>query len=204
MSGMSAEYRDKFASIPMKPKVEKINRLKNNTVYLAGAIDRVADSGHGWRNDITPFLSSLGINVLNPLKKPISVGLEGDDYRYERHILKQEGRYADLAKIMKRVRNVDLRMVDKSDFLIVSIDMDVALCGTYEEIFWANRQKKPILIKCEQGVRNLPDWLFGCIPHQFFFNSWDSLIAYVRHVDSSEEQPEHHKRWFFFNYEDAK
>ena len=33
-----------------------MNRLKNQRVYLAGAMDRVSDRGTGWRDNITPFL----------------------------------------------------------------------------------------------------------------------------------------------------
>ena len=37
-----------------------MNRLKNQRVYLAGAMDRVADRGTGWRDSITPFLENWG------------------------------------------------------------------------------------------------------------------------------------------------
>ena len=53
-----------------------MNRLKNQRVYLAGAMDRVADRGTTWRDSITPFLDQLGIVVFNPISKPGNVGLE--------------------------------------------------------------------------------------------------------------------------------
>ena len=43
-----------------------MNRIKNQRCYLAGAMDRVVDRGKGWRQEITPFLESLGIVVFNP------------------------------------------------------------------------------------------------------------------------------------------
>ena len=46
-----------------------MNRLNNQRVYLAGAMDRVADRGTGWRDNITPFLQDLGVVVFNPIKK---------------------------------------------------------------------------------------------------------------------------------------
>ena len=55
------------------------NRLNNQRVYLAGAMDRVADRGMGWRDSITPFLESLGIVVFNPISKPTDIGLEDHD-----------------------------------------------------------------------------------------------------------------------------
>ena len=56
-----------------------MQKLLGHRVYLAGPMDRVKDRGRTWRNKITPTLSSMGLNVLNPLKKPTSVGLENND-----------------------------------------------------------------------------------------------------------------------------
>jgi len=58
---------------------------------------------------------------------------------------------------MKQIRPVDLRMVDICDFLVVNLDLQVHACGTYEELFWANRMKKPVLIRIEQGIEHTPD-----------------------------------------------
>jgi hypothetical protein len=99
---------------------------------------------------------------------------------------------------MKVIRSVDLRLVDISDFLIVNLDLDIHPCGTYEEIFWANRQKKPIIVHMEQGKNSAPDWLFGTIPHQTIFSSWDDIKEYLNHINSSENIGTY-KRWYFFS-----
>ena len=99
---------------------------------------------------------------------------------------------------MKEIRCVDLRLIDKSDFLIVNLDLDVHPCGSYEEIFTANRAKKPILICIKQGKKHIPDWLFGTIPHQMFFCNWNDLKNYLNHIDC-DEFIESHKRWQFIN-----
>ena len=111
--------------------------------------------------------------------------------------LKQEKRYDELSKVMKTIRNVDLRLVDISDFLIVNLDLDIHPCGTYEEIFLANREKKPILINVAQGKQNAPDWLFGTIPHQMIFDSWLDLQEYLMYIDGAEEIVTYN-RWYFF------
>ena len=67
-----------------------MNRLKNQRVYLAGAMDRVADRGRGWREDITPFLDSLDIVVFNPITKPTDIGLEDHDSHLIKSKLKQK------------------------------------------------------------------------------------------------------------------
>jgi hypothetical protein len=175
-----------------------IQRLRNQRVYLAGAMDRVPDRGSTWRDNITPFLENLGLTVFNPIKKPCLEGNEDHETHSYKTKLKSSGQYDELAMIMKGIRAVDLRLVDISDFLIVNIDVDVHACGTYEEISLANRSKKPILIHIEQGKSHAPDWLFGTIPHQMIFSNWDELKRYLNQVNSSVFM-ETYKRWQFFS-----
>jgi hypothetical protein len=175
-----------------------MNRLNNQRVYLAGAMDRVADRGNGWRDSITPFLEELGITVFNPIKKPSVIGMEDSQTHLYKQKLKKAENYEELSQLMKIIRSVDLRLVDISDFLIVNLDLDIHPCGTYEEIFWANRQKKPIIIHMVQGKQNAPDWLFGTIPHKMIFSSWDSIKDYLNYINSNTEI-DTDKRWYFFN-----
>jgi len=175
-----------------------MNRLKNQRVYLAGAMDRVPDRGSGWRETITPFLENMGIIVLNPINKPTDIGLEDNNTHEIKSNLKKEHRYHELSSLMKTIRAVDLRMVDISDFLIVNLDINTHPCGTLEEIFWANRQKKPIIIHMEQGKDQTPDWLFGTIPHQMIFSDWSDIKEYLNYIDKSDHI-ETYKRWYFFN-----
>ncbi len=175
-----------------------MNRLKNQRVYLAGAMDRVADRGATWRDNITPFLEQKGVVVFNPITKPTTTGMEDNDSHVIKTKLKASERYDELSEMMKVIRRVDLRLVDISDFLIVNLNLDIHPCGTYEEIFWANRQKKPIIVHMEQGKNKTPDWLFGTIPHQMIFSNWDELKNYLSHIDNSENI-DTHKRWYFFS-----
>ena len=175
-----------------------MNRLNNQRVYLAGAMDRVPDRGNGWRDSITPFLQDLGVIVFNPIKKPSIVGMEDDQTHHLKKDLKVKENYNELSQLMKIIRSVDLRLVDISDFLIVNLDLDIHPCGTYEEIFWANRQKKPIIIHMVQGKQNAPDWLFGTVPHEMIFSSWDSIKEYLYNINSNHEI-NNHNRWYFFN-----
>lgn len=175
-----------------------MNRLKNQRVYLAGAMDRVADRGTGWRDSITPFLEDLGIIVFNPIKKPTIVGQEDAQTHKYKIRLKLEKNYDELSSLMKIIRSVDLRLVDISDFLIVNLDLDIHPCGTYEEIFWANRQKKPIIVHMVQGKQSAPDWLFGTIPHEMIFSSWEHIQRYLYDVHTLTEIKTFN-RWYFFN-----
>lgn len=173
-------------------------RLSNQRVYLAGAMDRVVDRGTGWRDNITPFLEDLGIIVFNPIKKPTAIGQEDAETHKYKQKLKQEMDYDELSRVMKVIRSVDLRLVDISDFLIVNLDLDIHPCGTYEEIFWANRQKKPIIVHMVQGKQNAPDWLFGTIPHNMIFSSWDAVKIYLLQIHN-DTVIKTYNRWYFCN-----
>jgi hypothetical protein len=176
-------------------------RLKHQRCYLAGAIDRVPDRGTQWRDYITPFLESLGVEVFNPLKKPTNLGAEDESIASYKKRLKEKKDYDTLSELMKTIRSVDLRMVDVSDFLIVNLDIDTHPCGTLEEIFWANRQKKPILIHMVQGKISAPDWLFGTIPHQLIFNDWKEMMSYLLDINNNyNTQNITNNRWVFFNH----
>jgi hypothetical protein len=161
-------------------------------------MDRVPDRGTTWRDNITPFLENYGIVVFNPISKPTEIGLEDHETHIIKTKLKEQQRYEELSSMMKTIRSVDLRLVDISDFLIVNLDLDVHPCGTYEEIFDANRSKKPILIHVEQGKQHTPDWLFGAIPHQMFFSSWDDIKKYLIHIND-DQNINTYNRWRFFH-----
>lgn len=176
-----------------------MNKLRNQRCYLAGAMDRVPDRGGGWRNFITPILHQFGVQVFNPLSKPTNLGTEDELVVQKKKKLKSDGKFDELSLLMREIRSVDLRMVDISDFLIVNLDLNTHPCGTLEEIFWANRQKKPILVRMEQGKANAPDWLFGTLPHEFIFDTWDSMINYLTLINQSSSIKDHNKRWCFFN-----
>jgi hypothetical protein len=174
------------------------NRLKGQRVYLAGAMDRVKDRGAGWRSCITPFLESMGVIVFNPLNKPGNVGCEDQDTHLIKSMLKSKENYDELSNLMRTVRAIDLRLVDISDFIIVNLDINTHPCGTLEEIFLANRSKKPVVIHMEQGKNNTPDWLFGTLPHSMFFSSWDEIKSYLSHINQ-DKYINCEKRWRFFS-----
>lgn len=177
-----------------------MNKLFGTRAYLCGAMDLVTeDSMTIWRDDMTKFLNSLGVIVLNPLKKNIPDGDEGTGSRQRRKYLKSQLRFDEASHIMKEVRHVDLRMVDVSDFLIVNSNIDEHACGTYEEITVANRSKKPVIVHVEQGKTNGPDWLMlGMLPHELVFSSWDEVKDYIRDVDSGKDTRTF-KRWLFLD-----
>jgi hypothetical protein len=162
-------------------------------------MDRTRDNGEGWRKMLRKELGDLGIHWLDPTRKPIDIGREDDASRARRRVAKASGDFLAVGKEMYAVRRVDLRMVDICDWMPVNIDIEIHATGTYEELFLANREKKPILVHVEQGKRKCPDWLFGTIPEHHIFGNWKDLVSYVRHIAHDEIiRPE--KRWYFFDW----
>jgi hypothetical protein len=180
------------------PTMVSRNNLKNMRTYLIGAMDRVHDGGIGWRNKITPHLQSMNLTILDPCNKPVESSKEDIDTRNTIDYLKSIGSFDKIRDEYGHIRNADLRCVDVSDFVIAHIDLSIHACGSYEEIVTANRQKKPVLIWCEQGKEYAPNWLFFMLPHECIFGSMNDLLNYLQHINTHQES---HTldRWFFFN-----
>jgi nucleoside 2-deoxyribosyltransferase len=176
------------------------NRLRHMRGYLCGAMDRVADGGETWRVALQRNLADLDIYWLDPTHKPIEVGIEDAALREEIRKLKHQGLYDEVAPPIKVIRAVDLRMVDISDFLVVNLNLEVHACGTYEELFLANRQKKPVIVHVEQGKENAPNWLFATLPHELIFSNWEDIQNYLRHV-AKDSAVQHFNRWMFFDFD---
>lgn len=175
-----------------------LNNLKNMRTYLVGAMDRVADGGVGWRKAITLELEQMNIKVLNPCEKPIQNAKEDYNTRAEIEHYKETGQFEKIRQKYGHIRNADLRCVDVSDFIIAQIDIDTHMCGSYEEIVTANRQKKPILIWCKQGKHNVPNWLFFMMPHEHMFNTHHELISHLQKINTAKDKNSF-SRWFFWD-----
>lgn len=173
-----------------------MHKLLLQKCYLSGAMDRCPEGGIPYRKKWTKFLKEFGVIVLDPSNKPFEDAEESMEARSKRRLFKQAGNYDMFAKEMKELRNKDLRMVDGGNFQISHIDTNIYACGTIEEISLANRQKKPVLIICEQGKSGCPDWLFGMLPHEMIFDNDEQCLNYLRAVDQGLIT---HKRWVFFN-----
>jgi hypothetical protein len=163
-------------------------------------MDRVPDGGITWRKKVTPDLQSMGLAVIDPCNKPINGVIEDSETRHWIEYYKETGQYSKIKEKFGIIRNADLRCVDVSDFIIAYIDMDVHMCGSYEEISTANRQKKPVLVWCKQGKKSAPNWLFFMLPHEHIFSSLSEIMSYLESINTTDNI-KNLKRWFFFRNE---
>jgi len=182
-----------------------MNRLRNHMAYLAGSMDDGREDGKVWRDILTPFLESMGVVVMNPYYKPLCSQthskevLEDDKNFLEiRECLKNKD-YDEVKRRFKQVRAIDLRLVDKADFLIAYLDFDKIMTGTMEEIFMANRQRKPVIILSSKPKNELPPWYFGAFPHEVFFETINEVQNYLAYINGVHEIDLLGNRWVFFD-----
>lgn len=163
------------------------NLLKNTNIYLAGSIENASDLGVGWRQQFTQLCQEKKIlcNIYDPTNKPGALTDETEKENDHIQRLKREGRWDELEQFMKQIVRVDLKLVDRSDILVAHINPNIHMCGTYNEIYVASVEKKPILVICEDGKEKCPGWLFGIIKHEDIFKTVDACVNYLDRVNKN-------------------
>jgi hypothetical protein len=175
-----------------------MNVLNNARFYLSGAMSFASDGGVGWRQYFTKKLKENNINVfvIDPTSKP-HVTKEGINNEVEYcKKLKEEGKWQDLVDFVKIYRHHDLKYTDCCDCLIIKIDKDIHMCGSYDELFVAERQQKPILAIVKDGLYGLPDWLFAVIKLENIFETEDKCIEYLTKINNGQVKLD--KKWVLF------
>lgn len=181
-------------------------RLKYSYMYEIGPMDFVSrDKGKGWRKDLTEYCEQFGILCLNPYEKPLNEihgehALEDDINAMKVKDLLEHNRFDEAAKRMKFVRGSDLRMCDIAHWVVAKLDFDTIMTGTLEEIVTCNRAKKPVIIWSSVPKNKIPPWYFGMLPHELFFETFDEVKEYIRHIHE-DDNIDTLNRWVFFDLE---
>jgi nucleoside 2-deoxyribosyltransferase len=190
---------------PKRPKEKnqdykkEIGVLYKTRTYLIGPM-QYAD-GAAWREDMTGFLRQIGVVVFDPYKKPfIDSPDENSDIGKELQALLDNGQFDVVESHMKRVRAFDLSMVDRCDFIIGYVNPTVPTFGTMEELSWAVRMKRPVFLVIEGGIAKAPFWLFGMLPHKYFYESFDDLKEMLGKINTGEKEIDS-DRWRLFKPE---
>ena len=114
------------------------NVLENTRTYLVGHMQYA--SGRDWRKYVEEELEKLNIVTFNPYRKPFVKDVEEDEGARQKMAEDMaSGYYNDVAERMRTVRNYDLNLVDRSDFIIAHILPDIASWGSAEELVTAVR-----------------------------------------------------------------
>lgn len=135
--------------------------LSGARVYLSGPMyfggSQHSGTQEGWRHRVTEVLEAHDATVFNPWRKPAvrghgDYGREGEQdqpYRERFGYADTEEGAAGRAHCARKARpmlQVDLRMIDASDFMIAFCPTSVYSVGTVHEIARAREQRKPVLL----------------------------------------------------------
>lgn len=162
------------------------NNLEGYTVYLAGPIDFVDDDGIGWRKEFREKTNHLGFRVLDPTNKPLNMSSEIGEEKTYINQLKENKEWSKITEKVKQIRRSDLRMVDHSNFVVVYVDTDVHMMGSYDEILTAEDQQKPIFAIIKGGKKKASSWLFAVVNYWEMFDTVDELVDHLNKLNNKE------------------
>lgn len=162
-------------------------------VYLSGPIDFDANANK-WRDDWTEKLINIGFKpkqILNPCRKPLigaSFNLDNEGDIIKKHRDKKE--WSELCGMMSQIAHIDLRMVDKSDLVLVYFpaqgDYRVPTYGTIHEIVEARRQRKPVMVVWDGGKESCSAWIMWLVGHKNVFGKVDNMITRLENISKGQ------------------
>ncbi len=173
-----------------------MNLLKGRTCYLSGPIEYAQDFGITWREELTQLLfEKYGVEVLDPHKK--HTYFKCDEEIDETTLVKDKvpGRFDEYSATVRRIVRFDLRLVDRSDFLILYHIPKISVCGTPWEACVASSQKKPIIILTKSKKEDINGWYFGVLDHNMFFENIQELTAYLDRINSGQLTDIDKRKW---------
>ena len=170
-----------------------MNILNKTKVYLVGPME--FQNGRGWREEVSVWLSDMGIVALDPYNKPFLFAPSEEEDEHDR--LKQkleDGDYESVHQHMKEIIRYDLACVDRSDFILAYIDPAVNTIGSINELSLARSLRKPVFIVVNGGIEKCPLWLLGMFKPNYFYSSFKDVEEMLGKINSGEVAPDSN-RW---------
>lgn len=134
------------------------------TSYLVGPIQDCKDGGVKWREEITPKLEDLGINVIDPT---VTEAKEYGSIQKAQDIFRgwiSAGHRKQFKEAMWTIINRDMDAVYTSDFIIAVIDNNVTMGGTTCEVWDAIRHRRiPVYVVCYDALKDWNMWMLGSV-----------------------------------------
>jgi len=154
-------------------------------VYLSGPMENQKNC-NDWRKEITVKLIELGFtekNIINPVDRRLAV-----EHRIT--YFKKMELWDQLEYVGDQVIKKDLRYVDVTDFVIVHFFKGVETVGTWDEIFTARNQRKPVFVITPNGLdAKTSVWLLGRVGRHQIFRSIDDVIERLRAIRDDDIDP---------------
>ena len=164
-------------------------------LYLCGPIDFDPTGGTGWRVEWTEGLIDIGFKrkqILSPTKKPLSgTSFDLDNEAELIRACRDKEDYDGLEEVMGAIMHIDLRLVDKSDLILVRFPLDkngnrVFTFGTIHEIVVARQQHKPVLVVWDGGKKTASGWLMKLVGHRNVFGTFEEVKEHLKCVANGE------------------
>jgi hypothetical protein len=170
------------------------NLLRNTRAYLVGHMQY--SCGRSWRETVAAALNPRGIITFDPYLKPFIKDLEEaskeDESLHERCTkLLQEDRLGEVQAVFEKIRQYDLSLVDRADFIIANLEPKVASWGSAEELSRAKSGRKAAYIHVVGGRKAVPFWLLAMFPEQCFYNSMEEIVETILALDSGTKEIPH-------------
>jgi hypothetical protein len=165
-----------------------MGKLDEAIMYLAGPMEYAPDNGVGWRRKFVKLAMEAGLKIyfIDPTNKPGRLYGNAEDRDVQTR-MKKEGRYQELRDYVHKYRRDDLRFCDFLDAAVVVIDPKIPSWGTANEVYVSETEHKPMLVICEGGLANLPNWLFDVFDLDLVFSSIEEVIAELVKLNNGEK-----------------
>ncbi|GAI33060.1 unnamed protein product, partial [marine sediment metagenome] len=167
----------------MLVRIIEFLKLKLFYCYLAGAIEfDKKEGGEGWRNSITPPLDKNLIYIQDPCKtEPLVTDMTVIEAQKKFNGWIQSGNYDLFTDKFEKIVQKDIRMVHRSDFLIVHLFPNIKTTGTIHEMAEAWRQNKPIYLIWKEAKSGLSKWALYLVisSNGRLFESENKLIEFL-------------------------
>jgi len=151
--------------------------------YLAGPIEFDKDTGGAkWRDAITPALDEAGIYVQDPCRtEPLVTSMSVIEAQDKFNSWITSGHYKKFDEQFEHIVKKDLRMVNRSDFIIVHLFPDISTTGTIHEMAEAWRQNKPIYLIWSDAKSKLSKWALYLVINSGgrLFDNKKQLVEYL-------------------------
>jgi len=193
-----------------------MNLLNNTKCYLVGPIE-LANDPVSWRSRVTNELQEMGVKVYDPMMKPHwapKAAAETNKNIANKNIFlevtnkigageKLTESDVENYKAMSWIRQIDLRFVHSSDFIVCYLPKLFSV-GSCEELTIAINTGKPVLIY-SKDIYIPSSWLATMMyddPSDIgdsFFHSEEALVNYLKKVNNNEV-PLDPMKWVFLSY----
>ena len=152
--------------------------------YLIGAIEADKDTGgQKWRDAITPALDDMGIYVQDPVKtEPLVTDMTVIEAQKKFDAWISSGHYDKFSEKFSKIVQKDIRMVHKSDFVIVHLFPEIPTTGGIHEMAESWRLRKSIYLIWKEAKSKIPKWALYLVtssPDGRVFENGKQLTDYI-------------------------